>query len=35
MLVKPGQKGAPDEIVVIFMKNDMAKVEKNLKKVYK
>ena len=33
MLVKPGQKGAPDEIVVIFMKNDMAKVEKNLKKV--
>ena len=35
MLVKPGQKGAPDEIVVIFMKNDMAKVEKNLKKVFK
>ena len=35
MLVKPGQKGAPDEIVVIFMKNDMAKVEKNLKNVYK
>lgn len=35
MLVKPGKNGAPDEIVVIFMKNDMAKVEKNLKKVYK
>ena len=35
MLVKPGQKGALDEVVVIFMKNDMAKVEKNLKKVYK
>lgn len=34
MLVKPGQDEIV-EIVAIFMKNDMAKIEKNLKKVYK
>ena len=35
MLVKTGKKGAEDEIVAIFLKKDMAKVEKNLKNVYK
>ena len=33
MLVKPVKKGAEDEIVAIFLKKDMAKVEKNLKNV--
>ena len=34
MLVRPGKDGAPDEILVIFMKKEIKNVENNLKKKY-
>ena len=35
MLVKPGQKGAPDEIVIICMRRDLDSVARKLKNKYK
>lgn len=35
MLVKPGQKGAPDEIVVICMRRDLDSLASKLKNKYK
>lgn len=35
MLVRPGEKGVPDEIIAIFMRSDMKTIEKGLKNKYK